>query len=84
MIGDYGFDDSGGKHAHDQVPNFKIGDLGIVRSFRPHTFQSLAGPNTVMASKAEARMAGNHYCYTPEQFTRRLPHWPCRGQLELL
>lgn len=79
MIGDYDFDDSGGKHAHDQVPNLKIGDLGIVRSFRPHTFRSSIGTQTEMASKAEARMAGNYWCYTPEQFTRRFLDWRLAG-----
>lgn len=70
MIGDYDFDDSGGQHAHDQVPSLKVGDLGIIRSFRSRTLPNRAGVDVEMAGKAEARITGNYWTYTPEQFTR--------------
>lgn len=83
MMGEYDLDNSGGQHAHDQVPNFKIGDLGIIRSFRPHSFGNHLGTNFQMTGKVEARMIGNYWCFTPEQFTRKSPGWP-RALIHLL
>lgn len=76
MIGDYDFEDDGGQHAHDHVPKFKVGDLGIIRSYRPHSFTSPVGASVQMAGKVASRIIGNYWCYTPEQFTRRSSRWP--------
>lgn len=51
------------EHSHDEVPVFKIGDLGIVRSFRGHLRDS-------MLALSASRVLGNVWCNTPEQFSQ--------------
>lgn len=51
------------EHSHDEVPVFKIGDLGIIRAFRGFHRDS-------MLALASSRVLGNQWCQTPEQFTQ--------------
>lgn len=51
------------EHSHDQIPVFKIGDLGIIRSFRGFYRDS-------MLALASSRVLGNIWCHTPEQFSQ--------------
>ncbi|CAN8103641.1 unnamed protein product [Discula destructiva] len=51
------------EHSHDDVPVFKIGDLGIVRAFRGHHRDS-------MLALSSSRVLGNQWANTPEQFTQ--------------
>lgn len=53
----------GEEHSHDEVPVFKIGDLGILRSFRGFYRDS-------MLALASSRVLGNIWCNTPEQFSQ--------------
>lgn len=54
-------DDS--EHSHEEVPVFKIGDLGVVRAFRGFHRDN-------MLALASTRVLGNQWCNTPEQFTQ--------------
>lgn len=51
------------EHSHDEVPVFKIGDLGIIRGFRGFHRDS-------MLALASSRVLGNIWCNTPEQFSQ--------------
>lgn len=51
------------EHSHDEVPVFKVSDLGIVRGFRGFYRNS-------MLALASSRVLGNIWCHTPEQFSQ--------------
>lgn len=51
------------EHSHDEVPVFKIGDLGIIRGFRGFHRDS-------MLSLVSSRVLGNQWANTPEQFSQ--------------
>lgn len=51
------------EHSHDDVPVFKVGDLGIVRAIRGYHRDS-------MLTLSACRVLGNQWANTPEQFSQ--------------
>lgn len=64
MIGGYDFNGEGAAHPHDQVPVFKVGDFGNLRAFRTPRYRRS------LIALVMARVCGNRWCNTPEQFTQ--------------
>lgn len=75
LIGDYDFDEEGGAHPHDQVPIFKVADLGNLRGFRTERFRQS------FTARIRARVCGNPHCNSPEQFTQS---WNNHASIESL
>lgn len=66
------------EHPHDQVPVFKVGDLGIIRGFRGFYRDS-------MLALASSRVLGNIWYHTPEQFSQAWNYYgPTAKEVEAL
>lgn len=63
MIASYDFDEPSGGHDHSDVPVFKIGDLGIARSFRTPFWQRHA------TARLFNMTMGNPMCQAPESWS---------------
>lgn len=81
MIGDYDLDlnpvDPSNPHPHDRVPVIKVGDFGVIRAFRTPRHRN-------MESLVCARVCGNRWCNTPEQFTQSWDNYGPRDYEALL
>lgn len=80
MIGDHDLDpnpvDPSNPHSHDRVPVIKVGDFGVIRAFRTPRHRN-------MESLVCARVCGNRWCNTPEQFTQSWNNYGPRDYVAL-